>query len=108
MFEWVTSPNKLAALGLFKKEIRVDSRSNRISNITDIVWIWHSGMGRGITGDIRFSDGAKVINGDIDKLTSPVPLEKGRYYYWAVWAWDDEGREITHSSKQSYFIIANY
>jgi len=78
-----------------------------ISNTDSLYWIWHSGLGTGGSGFVQFSDGVSLVGGDISNPTPPKLLEKGRSYFWAVWGWDENGKEITASSSLSYFIVSN-
>jgi len=104
-FAWIASGNSLVFSGVFNKPISF--QNNTIVNNADLVWVWHSGLDRGREGDVSFYEGVNVLNGELDNSTQPVPLEKGRSYYWAVWAWDEDGLKITHSSEESYFTIGN-
>ena len=54
-----------------------------ITNAASIRWLWHSGLGRGREGDVLFSEGVSVLNGDLLAANAPVPLARGRTYYWS-------------------------
>ncbi len=104
-FVWVASGCNLVFLGVFSKPIIV--RNNSIRNKNDLLWAWHSGMEKGRIGDVNFGDGVNVTAGKLNYADSPLPLENGKSYYWALWTWSNDGARISHSSEQSYFIVGN-
>ncbi len=89
---WKATDEKHVVAGLFSERIGVTD--NQISNPDKIVWLWHSGLGKGHEGNVLWAHG----NGN------PKPLAKGTYF-WGVWAFDDEGlpswstEEILHEVK---------
>lgn len=93
----------LVYVGVFDENI--DVNQGRIQNTGANVWAWHSGMGRGVEGVIQFDDGRAVVDGVIQEDSLPTPLEQGRSYYWAVWAWNSAGTRVTHSSAAIYFTV---
>ncbi len=103
-FSWKSSGNTMVFLGLFTKSISIKGKN--ISNVNDIVWAWHSGLGKGRAGDVEFLEGVDVLNGELITDRPPSPLFNGQMYYWAVWAWNEEGIEITHSSNEFYFLVS--
>lgn len=102
-FTWRVTGNKLVFLSIFNENIEL--KNNRITNIQDIIWAWHSGTGNGRAGNIQFSDGYDVQDGNLLVEQRPTPLTSGNSYVWAIWAWDDEGKKITHSSQEMFFIV---
>ena len=104
-FHWVTS-NKRFVLACVSTNI-LEIYDNRIKNTKDIVWIWHTGIGSGREGSIQYSYGKNVTNGEINEKQEPIPLERGKIYYWSVWAWDEKGQVISASSDEYYFTISN-
>lgn len=74
-----------------------------------VVWFfrWHTGIGSGMLGNVSYSNGLSTPLGSLDQLIAPVPLIKGRGYYWAIWEWDEDGVYINSSSDLGYFIIQN-
>lgn len=101
-FAWKVTGQKYVYLGIFTDRIIV--KDNSIINIDKNIWAWHSGLGKGREGSLYFSDGFDVINGELQEDSPPTPLPVGEYY-WAIWAWDDDGITITASSKEMYFIV---
>lgn len=99
-FSWQRTTRNLVVVGVFDNPIRVSN--GRIENEDDLVWIWHTGLPDGDEGNILFSEGAGSYYGQ----QSPEPLEVGQSYYWAVWAWNNEGAIVTHSSPQSRFSVS--
>lgn len=104
-FTWKVTGQRYVYLAIFKNNIIV--QSNRIQNIKDNVWAWHSGLGTGREGWVQFGDGRNVTDGVLQLNLEPTELLFGESYYWAVWAWDDEGKIITHSSQEMFFIVEN-
>jgi hypothetical protein len=90
-FSWPATGLKHVVAGIFRTHIDVES--SQIVNTADLVWIWHSGIGRGREGNISFDDGASAIDADGHPTAGPVTLQHGTYY-WAVWALDDEGTPV--------------
>ena len=95
-FAWYTTGLKYVVVTIFKSKI--DLKGNEIANPEDAVWTWNTGLGKGREGNISFSDGRDVANGEIQKTTTPSPLDTGTYYI-AVWGYD-EYYNLTHSSKE--------
>lgn len=104
-FTWTPTHKKYVMLGLFSQQITI--QGNSINNTDKVIWVWYSGLGGG-EGDISYLNGVSIINGDFNQQVSPIPLQKGKSYYYAVWAWDDQAKTITDSSVQQYFTITNY
>jgi len=95
-FGWYTTGLKYIVVTIFKSKI--DLKGNEIANPEDAVWTWNTGLGKGREGNISFSDGRDVVNGEIQKAGSPTPLQPGIYYI-AAWGYD-EYYNLTHSSKE--------
>jgi hypothetical protein len=102
---WRTTGKALVVAAIFSKPIAVIA--GRITNPTDMVWAWHTGLGTGSEGTVAFSDGDAPRSDDLASSDRPSPLSRGQTYYWAVWAWDEGGRSIAASSASSYFTILN-
>jgi hypothetical protein len=102
-FVWEASGKKMVFLGIFEDNISVSN--NRITNVEDNIWAWHSGMASGRIGMVRFEDGFNVEGGEIIVDAPPTPLETGRPYIWAIWAWSDRGTIVTHSSRELAFLV---
>lgn len=102
---WVSGGSRLAAAAIMDKPPVLGPHG--VANVGDIVWFWHTGLGTGATGSIRFSDGRVPTNGDVFSTQRPQPLLRGRSYYWATWEWDDSGQNIIGSSTISYFRVSN-
>ena len=78
---------------------KIDLKDNRIANPQDAVWTWNTGMGRGRDGNISFSDGRDMRNGEIQKTATP--LSPGTYYI-AAWAYDGKYNLIRSSKEYLY------
>jgi hypothetical protein len=102
-FTWVQTKCRLVFVGVFAQRIIVKDR--KILNPGDIVWAWHSGLGTGREGSIIFTDGVDVNEGILQTGVPPHPLQGGRGYNWAVWAWDDDGLKIAWSSREMFFVV---
>ncbi len=89
---WPATGAKHVVAALFSERIGVKDKA--ITNPDKIVWIWHSGLGKGHEGNILYAHGAPGPS----SAGAPKPLPKGTYY-WAVWALSDEGLP-THSSEE--------
>lgn len=104
-FSWQSTGNWNVFAAVFTKKISVNNSRNSISNINDNVWAWHSGLGTGREGNISYSDGRSVVNGVLQTGLTPTPLKTDSTYFWAVWAWSNDGTRITYSSKESFFRV---
>ena len=102
-FAWVATGRKLVYLGIFVANI--DIKDNKIVNIKDNIWAWHSGLGKGREGFVSFADGVDVVNGNLQVDRIPTPLIFDRAYIWAVWAWDDAGKKVVSSSQELFFVV---
>lgn len=94
---------KFTAAVIFKN--RISTKTNSISNIEDIVWMWHSGLGTGTQGNVRYTDGRNVVDGEIKNDQVATPLIIGKPYTWAVWSWDAKGEKIIASSREQLFYV---
>ncbi len=95
---------------IWKNIPKVNDENKTIINREDIVWYWHSGMGKGSGQNIiEYNLGATPLEGGIveeDGIIPPLPLKKGRTYYLAIWEWDKEAINIISSSKVYYFHMS--
>lgn len=82
-------------------------RDRRIDNPGVLIWAWHTGLGQGAEGDVPYTEGVPVVSGQIQTSGPTAPLERGRAYYWAAWAWDDAGLRIESSTALAWFIVSN-
>ena len=108
-FTYNANSNKLVMIAVWNNLPKV--LDNVIKNPSDVVWFWHSGMQNSPLGSVKFEDGKIPLDEDLNprsftSLNDPVPLEKGRSYYWAIWEWDSSGTGITGSSTVSYFKVS--
>lgn len=102
-FTWNITGQKLVFLGIFDDNIK--TKGNKIINVENNIWAWHTGLGKGREGNVKYEDGCDVIDSELQVDKSPTPLTSGNSYTWAVWAWDDEGLKITHSSQEMFFTV---
>jgi hypothetical protein len=79
-------------------------KDNNIKNTNDIIWRWNSGMVFEKYWSIKYNEGKRVYNGNVDYEHAPDPLNKGQYY-WAVWGWNPEGTKILYSTRQMSFNV---
>ena len=91
---WDATGLKYVVITVLKS--RIDLKNNRIANTEDAVWSWNSGMGRGREGNVSFSDGRDMRNGEAQETVSPLP--PGTYYV-AAWGYDDD-YDLIYSSKE--------
>jgi len=101
-FTWRVTGRRYVYLGVFSNNFVVSN--GNIININDNVWAWHSGLGTGREGNVSYSDGVNVVRGEL-QIGPPTSLRSGQGYVWAVWAWGNNGTEITHSSKEMFFVV---
>ena len=102
-FSWRSTGQKFVYLAVFTSNIEV--RNKQIINREDNVWSWHSGLGTGREGNVKFEHGRDMVDGKMLESGPPTPLVPGETYVWAVWAWDDQGIEITYSSQEIRFTV---
>lgn len=104
--KWRYISNELMAVAIFKKPIRKSDHG--ISNVNDIVWLWHSGLGPINVEDdmivVDFHEGRNVTEGKVDDKKL-APLDSNRVYFWGVWAWNSKGTVIERSSRQLPFVV---
>jgi len=104
-FIWNMEPRSLVALGVFSDRIKI--KNNEIQNDEDIVFYWDSSMPAGNLGSVSIVDGIRYVSGNRTEGGTFRPLERGKIYYWAIWAWDSEGIKIIDSSVEGFFTIVN-
>ncbi|MDB4875583.1 MAG: hypothetical protein JWM41_2029 [Gemmatimonadetes bacterium] len=102
-FTWQATGERMVFAGLFRSNI--SESDGRIVNTIDNIWAWHSGLGRAREGNVNFADGVTVANDSLILDKPPVPLEQGRSYTWAVWAWNADGSKIVASSEEVFFTV---
>ena len=102
-FTWQATGKSLVFVGVFTQNVSVANGS--IQNTSDNVWAWHSGMGTAREGNVSFQQGVDVVNGVMQTGVAPTPLTPGRSYVWAIWAWDDTGKSVAFSSKETFFTV---
>ena len=102
VFIWQNVWPNIATVVVSKEFFTVNN--NTISNADQIIWQWQPGMEEGEYGMVAFPEGKPVENENILYDTQPLPLESG-LYYWAVWAWDNGGRNIIYSSKPQKLYV---
>ncbi len=98
-FRWQPTNNRHVVAAVFDSPAVV--ADGNIDNTDDIVWIWHSGLGLDDEGNVSFKRGVDGIQSG----QPTEPLERGRTYYWAIWAWDDLGAHVTHASPLTSFGV---
>ena len=106
VFAWEQTNAKNVMVAVFNERISIDYSKGQISNINSIVWAWNTGMSRGQEGAISFKDGCDVLEGVIQYDKSPTPLENGKDYILAIWAWN-EYLVIEYSSREVPFTVEN-
>jgi len=98
-FAWDSTSLKYVIVTVFNS--RIDIKDNQIANPENAVWTWNTGMGRGREGNITFSDGRDMRDGEIQDTVTP--LSPGTYFV-AAWAYNDY-YDLYYSSKE---YIHNY
>ena len=96
-FSWPASGQKHTICAIFSERIQV--KANRITNTSRVVWLWHSGLGKGREGNLLYEHGSK---GEKDPST-PGPLAAGTYF-WAVWVINDTGSPILSTVENSFTV----
>jgi len=97
-FAWRATGLKYTVITIFESKIDLQGR-DQIANPEEAIWTWNSGMGRGREGNISFSDGRDMNNGEIQETITP--LSPGKYYI-AAWAYDDQYNLICSSNEYLY------
>ena len=103
ILEWFATGQPLVAGAVFSTNISVSQGT--ISNRGAAVWIWHSGLTSGREGFVRWSQGVTIQDSVFVPVEPVDSLEIGRSYVWAVWAWDEQGIAVTHSSAEIFFTV---
>jgi len=97
---WNTTGLKYVVITIF--DSKVDIKAGRIANPQDAVWTWNTGLGRGREGNISFSDGFDMRNGEIQSTTTPL---RAGIYYIAAWGYD-ENYKLIRSSKEYQYVYS--
>jgi hypothetical protein len=100
-FAWRATGRRFVYVGVFEDNIVVRDRD--VVNVQDNIWAWHTGLGTSNDGGAEWADGVDVVDGRLRVGSPPTPLAPDRDYVWAVWAWDNAGFNITHSSVEVFF-----
>ncbi|WP_157618572.1 hypothetical protein [Spirosoma spitsbergense] len=110
-FSWKPTDSKTVMVAIFQNVVQVDTKTNEIANVQDLVWLWTNPDGTTDPGKARYSDGRGVTNWD--KVTGeysfgpPVALTAGKQpnYIWCVLAWDKQGYAIRYASRELPLFI---
>lgn len=86
-FSWPAIGAKHVVCAIFSE--RIQTKQDRITNLDRLVWVWHTGLGKGREGNVLYEHGVPNAN----STEKPKPLPKGNYY-WGVWAFNEEGTPI--------------
>jgi len=105
-FAWTSSGNHITILVVWTQPPIVGT-GGVTSSMTNVYWLWHSGLGTGGAGNALFADGRSIEGTSINNTSAPKIFEAGRSYYWAAWEWSDDGRTVSASSPLSYFRVFN-
>lgn len=100
---WDSIFTELVSAAIFTSPVIVSG--GEITNSTDIIWQWHSGMEFEKINRIKYSEGLNVIHGEIIYDNPATPLIQGNYY-WAVWGWSNSGIRVLYSSRQREFYVS--
>ncbi|MEM8526129.1 MAG: hypothetical protein AAGG68_15930 [Bacteroidota bacterium] len=84
-----------------KKVLIVNNQ--QIQNPDDIVWQWNSGMEN--TKEVRVTQGALTDATDTTLSNILCNFLTHTELYWAAWAWDSEGIEVTHSTQIQPLVL---
>lgn len=85
-FSWNDNGRPYVFLVIFDEDI--DVAANRIDNVEDAVWVWHSGLGKGLRGDIDYADGVSVSDGAFDPWRGDLATLADGTYQAALWMYD--------------------
>jgi len=101
--------NKYLMIALWKNSPRIVKESKNVSNPEQIIWYWHTGIEQESDDSISYNEGRVPKNGELNPINhnnenKPTALKNGDYYL-TIWAWDNKGLEVTHSSIISKFYI---
>lgn len=100
--QWVKTYANFITAVIATDSLRVEN--NTITNKGSILWQWHDGMISGTDSLVKFSDGRTVEGEKILYDVQPLALESGLYYY-AIWAWRQNGKDLHMSSRQQKFYV---
>jgi len=96
-FQWASTGRKHVVCAVFSERIQL--KNNIITNQHKVVWLWHTGLGKGREGNVLYEHGVDKEGG----TGNPPPLKKGTYY-WAVWVLDDAGSPIPSTTEYTMII----
>jgi hypothetical protein len=107
VFIWENPGISIIMVAVFRNPI--DVTGGEITNVSDIVWQWHSGMPAEKNDTVQFYEGSSVTihNGIPDYGVAPDSLDNSSVYYWAVWGWGRSGTRVLYSSRQLKFHVSN-
>lgn len=107
--KWPKTGDQLMAAAIFENRVRVAIGGQRIVNVDDVVWAWHSGLSTGSEHEnsivLEWADGRKVVNGMVVEDEVPSPLLNNKGYVWCAWAWNEQGTKVTKSTREHPFIV---
>lgn len=107
IFEWNSVNNELIAVAIFESNVKLSSDLRRIENVEEAIWTWNTGIGGETKNSnktrVSYSQGKDIIDGEITE--SITPLEPGKVYTWAVWAWNAQGTSVEKSSISIPFLV---
>jgi len=96
-FSWSSTGKKHVVCAIFSENIQ--TKNNRITNSDKIVWLWHSGLGKGREGSLLYENGIKGEK----NINTPNKIPKGTYY-WGVWVLDIAGKPIPSTLEYTFVV----
>jgi hypothetical protein len=104
-FTWQATAARLVLAAVFRENIQV--QNGKIINPSAVVWVWHTGLGTGREGNVRYDQGGQVDSGSLAKITRPPAALPRGDYVWAVWAWDPSGTRVIGASRETFFTVGD-
>ncbi|NBC82340.1 MAG: hypothetical protein GVY19_03065 [Bacteroidetes bacterium] len=112
--KWDPTNAPFVVAAIFKNPPVISADNMNILNPGDITWIWHSGLEaddiESREGEVFYSDGKYPDDENADFFIEnfkaiPKPLNSNTVYYWGIWGWNSEGREVNYASYPLKFFV---
>lgn len=98
-FSWSATGQKHVVCAVFSERIQV--KNNQITNTNKVVWLWHTGIGRGREGNVLYENGISGSNAPLDQI--PQSLKSGTYF-WGAWVLDEGGTPVRSTIENTLTI----
>ena len=104
VFTWEENTAEFLLAAIFNAP--VETMGNQIKNTGNVIWRWNTGMEFATNDTVLIKHGKWMSNNVMDTISTPDSLTDGLYYF-GVWGWKKDGKQVHVSSREYKFYVKN-